>query len=354
MKYIVYITINKLNKHFYIGVHKTLTPYQFDGYLGCGATIKDRHSYMYGKYRIHAAIRKYGVDNFKRLTLAVFDTLKEALALEKQIVNEEFVARKDTYNMTVGGNIPPTIVKIIYQYDMEGNFIKEWPSITEASLYYKCSNVSIGRAVLDNTPCKNFLWSEYKLDNLNIEDFKINANKIKCYLYDKNCNFIQEFISIAECAKFINSTISNLDRAIKTKQLVNKEYYVSSVHYDVFPKQIDRNNLPVYQYDLNGNFIKKWKSAKEARKVFNPNSSIIAAIDQGIVCNGYQWSFEKLEKMPVKKPRAKKVGKYSLKGDLLEVFDSVRKAREVCSGVCKALSGQQKTANNYIWKYIND
>ena len=41
MKYIVYKTINKINKKFYIGVHKTENPNIFDGYLGCGIFDKD-------------------------------------------------------------------------------------------------------------------------------------------------------------------------------------------------------------------------------------------------------------------------------------------------------------------------
>ena len=32
MKYIVYKTTNLVNNYIYIGVHKTNTPYEFDGY----------------------------------------------------------------------------------------------------------------------------------------------------------------------------------------------------------------------------------------------------------------------------------------------------------------------------------
>lgn len=32
-KFIVYMTINKKNQKFYIGVHKTNTPWIFDGYF---------------------------------------------------------------------------------------------------------------------------------------------------------------------------------------------------------------------------------------------------------------------------------------------------------------------------------
>ena len=82
MKYIVYLTTNLVNKKIYIGVHKTENPYKFDGYLGCGACVNDKHSWMFGKCPLHAAIRKYGVKSFTRKTLKVFDKLQDALDLE--------------------------------------------------------------------------------------------------------------------------------------------------------------------------------------------------------------------------------------------------------------------------------
>jgi hypothetical protein len=83
-KYIVYLTINVVNLKIYIGVHKTNTPYEFDGYLGCGvkvnATLKNPTTpFQY-------AVKKYGSKNFKRHTLSIFDTKEEAYNLEKQLV----------------------------------------------------------------------------------------------------------------------------------------------------------------------------------------------------------------------------------------------------------------------------
>lgn len=38
-KYIVYQTINLVNNKIYIGVHKTVDPTVFDGYIGCGVKV---------------------------------------------------------------------------------------------------------------------------------------------------------------------------------------------------------------------------------------------------------------------------------------------------------------------------
>ena len=56
-------------------MHKTYTPYKFDGYLGNGVKINDKHSYKYSKTPFEAAVNKYGPDNFIRKTLKVFDNL---------------------------------------------------------------------------------------------------------------------------------------------------------------------------------------------------------------------------------------------------------------------------------------
>jgi group I intron endonuclease len=90
--YIVYRTTNLVNGKFYIGVHKQdfFLPIIFDGYLGSGLMLK-------------RAIKKYGEENFIRETLHIFYTAKEAYKKEKEIVNENFVNRRDNYNLCGGG-----------------------------------------------------------------------------------------------------------------------------------------------------------------------------------------------------------------------------------------------------------
>lgn len=148
MKFIVYLTLCTANGKIYIGVHKT-NPDIFDGYLGCGVYIKSPISYKKSKTPFQYAVNKYGVDKFKRITLGVFDTKEEAFNLERQLVNEEFLKRKDTYNVKEGGEggcAPSRIVKV-YMYDLKGNFVKEFESAFECSCFFN-KNAKNGSAVL--------------------------------------------------------------------------------------------------------------------------------------------------------------------------------------------------------------
>lgn len=89
MHHIVYLTRNMINNNFYVGKHSTYN--LDDGYLGSGL-------------KLQSAIRKYGKDNFKRTTLCTCLTAEDAHNMERIIVNESFVSRKDTYNIALGGH----------------------------------------------------------------------------------------------------------------------------------------------------------------------------------------------------------------------------------------------------------
>jgi len=356
-KYIVYLTTNLVNNKIYIGVHKTKNPEVFDGYLGCGVKISDRSTYRYCHTPFESAVNKYGPSKFKRKTLKVFNKLEDALDLERRLVDSNFIKRKDTYNVTLGGNLPPTSKKIIYQYSLKGSFIKEWDSITEASIFYKCSSSSIGKAIFDRTPSRGYLWTDYKYEYIDINNFRINTNKHTCYIYDSLGNFINSTTSINEAAKLYNLSSGNISNAISGKYCVNKQYYFSSVKYTKFPipEKISYDD-GFYMYDLSGVFIRHFKTISEIQKFFNTKrvSSVYRAIRTGNTAFNYQWSNKKLQNMKELKVynQKRKVGKYSLNDELLEVFDTVRSARKIASGVPQVLKGQRNTAGGYKWKYI--
>ena len=86
--YTIYQTTNLINNKIYIGLHATDNIN--DSYLGSGVFLKK-------------AIKKYGYTNFKKEIIFVFDNKTDMIKKEKEIVNESFITRKDTYNMSKGG-----------------------------------------------------------------------------------------------------------------------------------------------------------------------------------------------------------------------------------------------------------
>jgi len=88
MHYIIYKITNTINNKIYIGAHKTLN--KEDSYLGSGVLIM-------------RAIKKYGRDFFKKEIITECSSEKEMWQKEADIVDQEFIARDDTYNVSLGG-----------------------------------------------------------------------------------------------------------------------------------------------------------------------------------------------------------------------------------------------------------
>jgi hypothetical protein len=85
----VYRIENLIDGKIYIGKHTTSQ--LEDGYMGSGKLLIK-------------AIEKHGLENFKKTILGFFETEEEAFQYERSLVTEDFVKRKDTYNLTCGGS----------------------------------------------------------------------------------------------------------------------------------------------------------------------------------------------------------------------------------------------------------
>ena len=144
MKYIVYQTVNKINRKIYIGVHGTDDPNVFDGYIGCGCYVQRPASYKNPKTPFQYSVHKYGVKNFIRTTIQCFDLEEDAYKLEALLVNEDFIRREDTYNVNLGGKEGGagwSHCRVnVYMYNLDGDFEKEFNSLKEASLFLKSKN----------------------------------------------------------------------------------------------------------------------------------------------------------------------------------------------------------------------
>ena len=86
--YTIYKVTNNVNGKIYIGSHKTKDIN--DNYMGSG------------KY-LNYAVEKYSIENFTKEILYIFDTPEPMYAKEAELVNVDFVAESNTYNLKIGG-----------------------------------------------------------------------------------------------------------------------------------------------------------------------------------------------------------------------------------------------------------
>jgi hypothetical protein len=91
MWYIIYETTNLVNGKKYRGAHACES--LDDGYLGSG-------------YKLKNAIRKYGKSQFAREIIYIAFDYDSLWLAERLLVDEKWIARKDTYNIALGGRAP--------------------------------------------------------------------------------------------------------------------------------------------------------------------------------------------------------------------------------------------------------
>lgn len=163
------------------------------------------------------AFNKYTADNIKFEILFV-STNKEDILKKEQ----ELITSTKCYDRNIGYNIQPLVNKVqllsigynnkkIMQYNLEGKLIKIWGSTREAARFYNVLPASIWNVLSGRCDlCKNSMWRYYTF----------NQNEIAPYV---------------------------------------KKY---------------KTRKAVYQYDLQGNFIKKWESLREVGYFFNKNYNV--------------------------------------------------------------------------------
>lgn len=136
------------------------------------------------------------------------------------------------YNMTQGGeSSSDAIKKHCYQYDIDGNFLKEFESVSAAAR-------------------------------------EVSGQSI-----------------IANILKAINGKIKIAYGYRWSYEKINKLPPITSNHTGI--------KKPINQYDIHGNFIRQYESAVEAAKILNKRPSTIrnAAIGNRQTAYGYRWSY---------------------------------------------------------------
>lgn len=359
IKWIVYCTFCTVNKKIYIGYHKTSDPYGWDKYIGGGwdtGTMIKNPSTAYEN-----ALKKYGYSKFIRTTLKVFDTEKEAKDLEAFLVDLEFIKRRDTYNTTVGGNGGGNFKKF-YQYDLNGNFIKEWDSRQELINFYKLESDTnrIHRAVVNKWVAFDSYWTNYKADKLNIDEYRINKFST-IYQFDKNYKLINTYSSANDAATSLNISINFINEAI-SKKIPAREYFFTKNPlkvYDIIKTYKDRmlnlNDNSISIYNEAKEIVKTFKSLNDLSKYLSVKPSLIKeAIDKEIQINNYYISYGYKDVFSGNKLPGLKVNQYDLDGNFIKQWPTISSCAKEHPKVRLVLSGSRNHTHGYTFKIADE
>lgn len=118
----------------------------------------------------------------------------------------------------------------------------------------------------------------------------------------------------------------------------------------------------VLQYDLDGNFLREYRSAEEAaRAVGILDGSNIAGACRGkyITAGGYQWSY-KYDSQTLKQMETitKPVAQLDRYGMIVGIYDSISEASRATGlpkpNICAAANKRLKSCGGYGWVYVTE
>jgi group I intron endonuclease len=238
--YIVYKITNTISKKCYIGKHETFNAH--DKYFGSGIALKD-------------AIKKYGIDCFKKEIIEFCESSEILSEREKYWIEKENSIVPNGYNISLGGkggdNFTHNPNKNAILEKMKKNRIpRKW---TEEEKERR-RNVMLGKKLKphDKIECK---FCSKEVSNANYkrwhgEKCKENPDRIHIDLPTKFCVFCKENKNPVEYS--LNHDlycVSNPNRIIRKKEKIECEYCKKSTspnNYKIFHGENCKKN-PIYQ-----------------------------------------------------------------------------------------------------------
>lgn len=352
MKYIVYKTTCLINGKIYIGKHRTENPEVFDGYLGNSVWVNRTDRINNPQFPFHFAVKKYGVENFKRETLFIFDTEEEAYAKEAELVTEEFIKREDTYNVILGGKGGKQLPKPVYQFDFAGNLLREFKyGLIEAGKIVGVSWSNIQYAIKAKRQSAHFFWSY--LDQIDITEYTLPNFY---YLYDINGNYVREFETAIECAQYLDCNKNVIYQKSNSTDQING-FFISTKKLNKITINISPITGKLNRYTLDGKYIDSFNTVKEAKEKLNLRlSSISMAVKKnGGICNGFRWTrtdnpTKTIEIIKSYRPKTA-VLVYDTNGNLVKEYESARLCEKDYPAFRSVIYGRAKTCHGLIFKY---
>lgn len=234
----------------------------------------------------------------------------------------------------------------VFKWDKNGNYIKQYSSISDAAKKNNTSNADVKKVLTGvNYNAKGFIFTYKKeLKNIKKKKFKIGGitskNKIKVNIYSDEGKFLKTCESQYAAAKFLGCDTSEVSKCVlgknraynskNLKRVVQIKKYSSKKNIKPLLKKL-HGSKSVLMYDLNGNFKKKFPSVNEGTIFAKITRGRISesANNPNIIGGKFMWRwFQGKIKKKINKyvSKSKIVLQYNFNGKLIKVHKSIEEA----------------------------
>lgn len=268
----------------------------------------------------------------------------------------------------------------VAQYDLDGNFINEFKSLSDANKYLFGENTN-KRVSMINKISYGYIWKYIIDDNYKnkLSDDELNNKKTylykyeECYQYDLNGKFIKSYFSASDAAKQINSTQGNISACCRKEIFQVKGYIWRYAKNEEYGKDLDDSEIRklkihglsknVLQYNKNGDFIREYMSITDASNILHiPTTNICKCCNKKLKSIGgyiFRYSNNPLQECEIKElninNRKRKVSQYDINMNYINTYNSVaeasRKTKCRDSSIINCCKGLYKHSGNFIWRY---
>lgn len=302
----VYLIRNKFDSKEYVGSTNNLLRREREHF-------SDLRCNSHPNPILQNSYNKYGLENFEFIILKE-TSLEEARKLEQEYIN----TKNPVFNISQEVGLPnyPKGVRIL-QYDLEGKFVKDYPSMQEAAAEFSISPKAISSVCRGKslTACK-FMW-RYYVENypLQIEPLLITYSRANeegriwkqfwnsSYVIKKwsqSKTVIKEYTSLKQAAEDNDISEKTLSGHVRKNSHFPKSLngFVFTINDDtpIFLEGKTARNKQVIQFTKSKKIVAMHKNAKVAGESLNIDSKYIYE-----ACNlkrghneykGYFWSFD--------------------------------------------------------------
>lgn len=297
----IYCITNNINSKIYIGQTRNSIEDRFARHIQCARNGKRTTILLY------LAMRKYGIENFSIDTIESVransrEQLQKMLNEREIFYIEKMNSFKPTgYNMTCGGDRPPEQEPIpVFKVEETGLIVSKYNSIADASKSCNISSRSIRHGLSSLSHYSNgYYW-------------------------------------------YMQSDLPNMSVG------------------DLIPPQARQDIVPVYCFDMNGEFIKRYDSISEAKNDMGICQGKISDVCSGkrLSTGGYLWSYTPTP--PEYNPRnhtcrCRPVLQLTMDGmPLREYYSASEAARDLelqSSLITACCNGRRKSTGGYRWTF---